>query len=81
MNNEISILYYRWVNLTKQHNNQRIAYFPTKRGTIWLITFDFDCFLPFYCFHKDCHESPGCSTAPAGSRPLHICEYVATAIL
>ena len=25
---------YRWENLTRQHNNQRIAYFPTKKGTI-----------------------------------------------
>ena len=38
-------------------------------------------FYLFFRFHKDCHESPACSTAPAGSQPLHICEYVTTTIL
>ena len=66
------------IDLVTQQSANYLIYSLPKQGTIWRPTIPFFVitFSITFCFHKDCHESSGCSIAHTGSRSMHICEYV-----
>ena len=65
------------IDLVTQRSANYLIYSSPKQGTIWRPTILFlITFLITFCFYEDCHESSGCSIAHAGSRSIHICEYV-----